>query len=115
MLMLAMSAYNVCSYNNFPVINPIRIKLSAIFLKDTFNSAYMPTKTLNIKGEICPYTFVKSKLALEELESGDTLEVLVDHVPAVDNVSRSMQEEGHEILDIQKLNDVDYRIIIRKK
>jgi len=25
---------------------------------------------LDLKGEVCPYTFVKSKLALEEMESG---------------------------------------------
>ncbi len=75
----------------------------------------MPTKTLNIKGEICPYTFVKSKLALEELDAGQTLEVLVDHAPAVENVSRSMQEEGHKILEIKKLNEVDYTILVQKK
>jgi len=26
-------------------------------------------KELNIKGEVCPYTFVKSKLAIEELRA----------------------------------------------
>jgi len=74
-----------------------------------------PIKTLNIKGEICPYTFVKSKLALEELDSGQILEVLVDHVPAVENVTKSMENEGNEVVEVRKLNDTDWKIIVRKK
>ncbi|MFH1485443.1 MAG: sulfurtransferase TusA family protein, partial [Chloroflexota bacterium] len=38
---------------------------------------------VNPRGEVCPYTFVKSKLALEELESGQILRIVVDHLPAV--------------------------------
>jgi len=44
-------------------------------------------KTLDIKGEVCPYTFVKTKLALEHIKGSDTLKVITDHMPAVDNVS----------------------------
>ena len=32
--------------------------------------AVQVTEELNLRGEVCPYTFVKSKLALEEMESG---------------------------------------------
>ncbi len=75
----------------------------------------MAKKALNIKGEVCPYTFVKSKLALEELNTGDVLEVLVDHVPAVENVTKSMENEGQEIVEVKRLNDVDWKIVVRKK
>ncbi len=50
-------------------------------------------REINLKGEVCPYTFVKSKLALEELECGQVLRVIVDHLPAVENVPRSMSNE----------------------
>ncbi|MFH1788316.1 MAG: sulfurtransferase TusA family protein [Candidatus Altiarchaeota archaeon] len=73
-----------------------------------------PDKTLNIKGEVCPYTFVKSKLAIEDLKPGQILEVIVDHLPAVENVPRSMENEGHEILEVEQLNDRDWRILVKK-
>lgn len=72
-------------------------------------------KELNIKGEVCPYTFVKSKLALEEMEIGQVLKVVVDYLPAVDNVPRSMANDGQEVLEIKQLNSTDWAIWVRKK
>jgi TusA-related sulfurtransferase len=69
---------------------------------------------LDLRGEVCPYTFVKSKLALEEMESGQVLRVIVDHLPAVENVPRSMKNEGQEILDVSQVNSTDWTITIRK-
>ena len=69
---------------------------------------------INIKGEVCPYTFVKSFLALEEMEVGQVLRVIVDHLPAVENVPRSLKNEGHEIVEIAQINDTDWAITIRK-
>jgi len=69
---------------------------------------------LNLKGEVCPYTFVKTKLALEMMEPGQVLRVIVDHLPAVENVPRSVKNEGHEILKVGQVNDTDWAIIIRK-
>ncbi len=70
---------------------------------------------LDLKGEVCPYTFVKSKLALEEMEVGEVLQVTVDHLPAVENVPRSMKNEGQEVLGIAQVNDSDWTITIKKK
>ncbi len=70
---------------------------------------------LDIKGEVCPYTFVKSKLAIEKLEVGDLLRIIVDHFPAIDNVPRSLTDDGHEILERNQLNDTDWEIIVKKR
>ncbi len=70
---------------------------------------------LDLKGEVCPYTFVKSKLALEEMEVGEVLQVTVDHLPAVENVPRSMKNEGQEVLGITQVNDSDWTITIKKQ
>jgi len=64
---------------------------------------------------VCPYTFVKSKLALEELEVGQVLRVIVDHEPAVSNVPRSMENEGQTVLRVAKLNDTDWELVLRKE
>lgn len=70
---------------------------------------------LNLKGEVCPYTFVKSKLALEEMEVGQVLRIVVDHLPATENVPRSMQNEGQEVITVAPLGDFDWEIVIRKR
>ncbi|ODS40362.1 MAG: hypothetical protein A7315_08875 [Candidatus Altiarchaeales archaeon WOR_SM1_79] len=72
-------------------------------------------KKIDIRGEVCPYTFVKSKLAIEEINPGEVLEVVVDHLPAVENVPRSLENEGHEILEVSKISDEGWKIVVRKK
>lgn len=74
-----------------------------------------PDKTVDLKGEVCPYTLVKSKLALEDLSSGQLLEILFDHKPAVINVPRSLQDEGHSIVDIEKTGENNWRVLVRHK
>ncbi len=74
-----------------------------------------PDKTIDLKGEVCPYTFVKSKLALEEMNLDQILEVVVDHEPAVENVPRSLKNEGQKILAVDKINDTDWKIIVKKE
>ena len=71
-------------------------------------------REIRLKGEVCPYTFVKSLLALEEMEVGQVLRVIVDYLPAVQNVPRSMQNEGQQILEVAQVNDTDWAITIKK-
>ncbi len=71
-------------------------------------------EALDLKGEVCPYTFVKSKLALEEMESGQVLRVIVDNRGSAENVPRSLSGEGHQILDVSKLNETDWAITVKK-
>ncbi len=70
--------------------------------------------TLDLRGEICPYTMVRTKLALEELAPGETLVVLVDHAPAAEDVPRSCRREGHEILAVEAPAPGLWRIHIRR-
>jgi tRNA 2-thiouridine synthesizing protein A len=79
----------------------------------------MPTeagvdKELILQGEVCPYTFVKSKLALEIMQAGQVLRVIVDNDESAANVPRSMQNEGHNVLEVTKLNHKDWQIVVRK-
>lgn len=71
---------------------------------------------LDLRGEVCPFTFVRAKLLLEELALGARLRVVVDHAPAARNVPRSAAAWGQRVLavnaveggwhiDLQKLRD----------
>jgi tRNA 2-thiouridine synthesizing protein A len=58
--------------------------------------------TLDLTGEVCPYTFVLTKLRLEELPLDAELIVIVDHPPAAENVPRSLTGEGHQVVSVDK-------------
>lgn len=72
-------------------------------------------RELNLKGKVCPYTFIESMLALEEMESGQILRVIIDYPPAVCDVPQSLKNEGYEILDVSALNDTDWAILVKNK
>jgi Predicted redox protein, regulator of disulfide bond formation len=74
----------------------------------------MADRELDIRGEVCPFTFVKSKLVLEEMERGQVLRVILDYPPSVENVPKSMREEGQEVLAINQLDNNTWEILIRK-
>lgn len=72
-------------------------------------------RELDLKGEVCPYTFVKSKLALEAMESGQVLRVIVDNNESAENVPRSLTNEGNEVLEVSRPNEKDWSIVVKKK
>jgi TusA-related sulfurtransferase len=59
--------------------------------------------SIDLRGEVCPFTFVRTKLALEELPIGAVLRVIVDHEPASRNLPRSAAEWGQEVLGVTPL------------
>ncbi|SHK35489.1 sulfurtransferase TusA family protein [Thermocrinis minervae] len=71
-------------------------------------------KELDIRGEVCPFTFVKSKLVLEQMQVGQILRVVVDYEPSAESVPKSMKEEGQEVLSVNKIGPKEWEIIIRK-
>ncbi len=72
-------------------------------------------RKINIKGLVCPYTFVKSKLAIEDMEVGQTLEILLDYEEASRSIPKSMEDHGQSVLKVEKINDTDWIIQIRKE
>ncbi len=62
----------------------------------------------------CPITFVKTKVALEEMDEGQILEVHLNGGEPAENVPRSVKEEGHEILDFIDNGDGTFELFIKK-
>lgn len=54
-----------------------------------------PNKTLNLLGEICPMTWVRTKLAIEEMGPGELLEVWLDKGEPSTSVPKSAEAEGN--------------------
>ncbi|MEC4681133.1 MAG: sulfurtransferase TusA family protein [Nitrospirota bacterium] len=69
---------------------------------------------LDLRGVICPYNFVKTKLKLETLDTGFHLTVLLDDGDPIHNVPKSIMNEGHQVLSKEKVGNY-YRIVIQKE
>ena len=78
-------------------------------------SGLQVSRELNLKGKVCPYTFIESMLALEEMKTDEVLRVIVDYPPAVCDVPRSLKNEGYEILEVSAVNETDWAILVRNK
>jgi TusA-related sulfurtransferase len=79
------------------------------------NDSLKIERELNLAGEVCPYTFVKSKLALEQMQSGQILRVSVDNSESAANVPRSLELEGHKIVKLYKGSASEWNIVVRKQ
>ena len=69
---------------------------------------------INLRGEVCPMTFVKTRLALEKVGYGERIKVMFDSKEAETNVPKSLEELNHKIIQIDKLDQKNFYIIIEK-
>ena len=72
------------------------------------------TDEVDITDKVCPLTFVKAKVAIEELEDGEILAVRMNDGEPVQNVPRSIKEEGHQILKLDDNEDGTYTLYVKK-
>ena len=70
--------------------------------------------TVDITDVVCPVTFVKAKVALEELDEGQVLSIRMNDGEPVQNVPRSIKEEGHQILKLHDNEDGTYTLYVKK-
>jgi tRNA 2-thiouridine synthesizing protein A len=76
--------------------------------------AILADAELDLRGVICPYNFVKTKLKLETMDPGQTLAVILDDGDPIKNVPRSVSDDGHTVL-LQEPWAQAYRVIIQKR
>ena len=69
---------------------------------------------VDITDAVCPVTFVKAKVALDELDDGQVLSIRINGGEPVQNVPRSLKDEGHRILRLTDNGDGTYSLLVRK-
>lgn len=69
---------------------------------------------VDITDVVCPITFVKTKVALEELDDGQILQVHLNDGEPVQNVPRSVKDEGHQVLKLLSNEDGTYELFVKK-
>ncbi|KHE90662.1 MAG: sulfurtransferase TusA family protein [Candidatus Scalindua rubra] len=68
---------------------------------------------IDLRGVLCPINFVKTKLKLEMMDDGQVLEIALDDGEPMRNVPRSIKEEGHKVVAVEKIDD-GYKIYVKK-
>ncbi len=72
-------------------------------------------KTLDVKGEVCPFPWVKAKKSLNKLQVGQVLRIVGDHGPALKIIPRNFTDEGQTVLKAESTGEVDWEIVVRKE
>ncbi|MFQ5355775.1 MAG: sulfurtransferase TusA family protein, partial [Mariprofundaceae bacterium] len=71
-------------------------------------------ETLDLSGVACPMNFVKTKLRLEMLPAGTVLSVILDDGAPIENVPKSLQEQGHEVREQTRISQEQWKIMVVK-
>lgn len=69
--------------------------------------------SIDITGEVCPMTFVRTKLKLERMQAGEVLRVRLRGDEPLRNVPRAARDEGHAVLAIEA-DGADHIVTIRR-
>ncbi|MDN3514446.1 MAG: sulfurtransferase TusA family protein [Candidatus Brocadia sp.] len=77
------------------------------------NGKVVPDDQVDLRGVLCPINFVKTKLKLEMMDSGQILEVILDDGEPIRSVPRSIKEEGHKIIKVENMEKA-FRLLIKK-
>lgn len=73
------------------------------------------TKTLDVRGEICPYPMMRTVSALKKLEAGERmLEVVTDHAPALDTIPTQAARLGFQT-SVEEVGGSEWRLVLTRK
>ena len=76
----------------------------------------MADYVLDITRDVCPLTFVKTKLLLERMSAGQTAEIRLKGAEPLENVPRSVREHGHDVLSlVPDADGVSHTLSVRKR
>jgi TusA-related sulfurtransferase len=71
-------------------------------------------QVIDLRGVSCPTNFVKVKLALEDMEVGAKVQILLDDGEPVKNVPRSLKADGHKLIGLKQVDDGHYILELEK-
>jgi TusA-related sulfurtransferase len=73
-----------------------------------------PHRQLDIRLDLCPMTFVRTRIELDDMAPGTVLLVLLRGGEPLENVTRACQELGHEVLARHEDGPGLWRLWIRR-
>ncbi|MBP7331405.1 MAG: sulfurtransferase TusA family protein [Firmicutes bacterium] len=76
-------------------------------------SNYKVDATLDITDVLCPVTFARTLLKLEDMMVGEILEVFLNDGEPLQKVPKSITDEGHRVILIEKVGDKNRMLVER--
>ena len=71
-------------------------------------------KAIDITAETCPMTFVRTRLALDAIQTGEILLVRLTGADPLSNVPRAAADQGHDLLELTEQGDGTWLLVIQK-
>lgn len=96
------------------VLNNPKYLKTKNYLEGKFIEEPKINKELNLKRTAYPNNFVTAKLALGDLEFGHIVKIIVDNESSAIEIPKAIEHEGHKILEVRKLNQNDWEIVVQK-
>ncbi len=72
------------------------------------------TRQIDITRDVCPMTFVRTRLALDRMAPGETLLVTLKGDEPLRNVPRTATEQGHEVVSLETDSAGISRLLLRR-
>ena len=69
---------------------------------------------VDITDAVCPMTFVRAKAAIEELEIGQVLKVHLNEGEPMQNVPRSLKDDGQQVLRLAPSDEGTFDLYVKK-
>ncbi|MDE1815001.1 MAG: sulfurtransferase TusA family protein [Thaumarchaeota archaeon] len=76
-------------------------------------SELTPTKTIDVRGMFCPEPVFRTKIEMERMVVGNILKIIADDPASEDDISRWVNRNGHQLLELKK-HDKDLEFTIKK-
>ncbi len=73
-----------------------------------------PDVEVDLRSEVCPYTFLETKLALESMRPGQVLRVVLGNETSARDVPRSLTGAGHAVLAVERIAPELWAVTVRK-
>lgn len=76
-------------------------------------AAYEPTKTIDVRGEVCPIPDVEAKRAVKKGKDGDIIMIQVDYAMSKERIPETVRKAGSEVLEIEEVGNSEWNIYVK--
>ena len=72
-----------------------------------------PAKVIDVRGLFCPEPVFRTKIEIERMTVGNVLKVIADDPASEEDISRWVNRNGHQLVELKK-NEKDLEFTIKK-
>ena len=76
-------------------------------------ASYEVTKTVDVRGEVCPMPDVETKRAVKKGANGDIIMVQIDYAQSKERIPATIEKMGSEVLEVEEVGGSEWNIYIK--